>query len=203
MAGQLVYVEKNILVGNNPRPEIGLSVQVMEALERTSILYKHYGIDVGEEKVVHYSGDMGMIEGDMLVRLSTREEFSQGQPIYQENELNLKFSTEEIIERAMGRVGSNFGGFNLLDNNSETFALWCVTGALYTRQNFGLDVEQLMMDIEEDRDESNIVPIFLKQQNHNLQGVSGNIPTDLGECSMFNYLSKYYQSRQSDFKHQG
>lgn len=200
MAGKLIYVERDILLGDDPRPEIGLSGRVLEALEGKSILYKHYGIDVGEEKVVHFSGDKGIIDGDILVRLSPQEEFSQGQALQQENELDLKFSTEEFIERAMGRVGSDFGGFNLLDNNSETFALWCATEVLNTRQNFGLDVEQLMMDIEEDREERNIVPIFLKQQNRNLQGISGNSPS-VGECSMFNYLSKYYQSMQSDLKH--
>ncbi|BFG77833.1 hypothetical protein PTKU46_58660 [Paraburkholderia terrae] len=45
------------------------------------------------------------------------------------------YSPDEIVERAKGRLGT--GGYNLLWNNCEHFAVWCATGVKESEQVTG------------------------------------------------------------------
>lgn len=55
--------------------------------------------------------------------------------------------TEEIIERAQSKLGSNFGGYDLYKNNCEHFASWCVTGVRRPRQTDHYNEEDDARDI--------------------------------------------------------
>lgn len=87
--------------------------------------YYHHGIDCGDGTVVHMSRDLNG------VRRSRFEDFADGRDVYIE-ETPARFSPDEVIRRAMGRVGE--GGYNPIHNNCEHFATWCREGRAISRQ---------------------------------------------------------------------
>ena len=92
------------------------------------VFYTHHGIYVGDGMVVHYSGfaefgKKGYIEQTSLKEfLGDKNDFKIIQ--YSSN-LSI-YTPEQIVERALSRVGEN--SYNLIFNNCEHFACWCVTG---------------------------------------------------------------------------
>ena len=81
-------------------------------------LFNHHGIDLGDGTVAHY------LEGREILR-SSRDDFSQGQPISVIEHANAS-PARVTLQRAMGRIGEQ--NYNLLFNNCEHFATWCKTG---------------------------------------------------------------------------
>lgn len=93
-------------------------------------LYHHHGIDIGDGRVVHYSGEPGDVE-NAAVTISTVDEFLKGGAL----EICVdrrSFPPEVITIRALSRVGEK--KYNLASNNCETFASWCTTGESVSRQ---------------------------------------------------------------------
>lgn len=86
--------------------------------------YAHHGIYVGSGRVVHYGGlARGLRAGP--IEVVSLEEFTQGRPLKVLFE-SLRFSSAEIVERALSRVGEN--NYRVLTNNCEHFCEWCVRG---------------------------------------------------------------------------
>lgn len=93
-------------------------------------LYWHHGIDLGDGRVVHYSGEPGNVE-DAAVVISTLETFLKGgalEPVRHRR----AFDPEVVAIRALSRVGEK--KYNLASNNCETFATWCTTGEAVSQQ---------------------------------------------------------------------
>ena len=97
-------------------------------------LFNHHGIDLGDGTVAHY------LEGREILR-SSRDDFSQGQPISVIEHANAS-PTRVTLQRAMGRIGEQ--NYNLLFNNCEHFATWCKTGRHWS----GLMPAALMRGLE-------------------------------------------------------
>ena len=108
-------------------------------------LYSHYGVYIGENSVIHYSGDGGDFKGRKTVRYGTMEEFLDGKKeffelvfpeTHEKPEKEVRYETqgenyhlyspEETVERAKSRLGED--KYNLALNNCEHFAIWCKTG---------------------------------------------------------------------------
>ena len=108
-------------------------------------LYSHYGVYVGDEMVIHYSGESGDFKGIKTVRYGTMNDFLGGKKEFFElvfHKTHLKprkekryetqseeyflYSPEETVERAKSRLGET--KYNLALNNCEHFAIWCKTG---------------------------------------------------------------------------
>ena len=108
-------------------------------------LYSHYGVYVGDEMVIHYSGESGDFKGTKTVRYGTMSDFLDGKKEFFElvfHKVHLKprkekryktqseeyflYSPEETVERAKSRLGET--KYNLALNNCEHFAIWCKTG---------------------------------------------------------------------------
>lgn len=103
-------------------------------LKVTRGLYTHHGIYVGNGQVVHYSGlANGLNKGK--VELTSLSEF-----MGEATELKyVKYDTtiptytqDEICERALKRLNENY--YNIILNNCEHFACWCVTGKRESKQ---------------------------------------------------------------------
>jgi len=100
-------------------------------------LYKHYGIYIGNSKVVHYAASDGDFGIDASVHKTSLKEFENGckAQVVQlpsiEKSIKL-FSPEETVCRALSRIGEK--KYNLLFNNCEHFAFWCKTGITKSRQ---------------------------------------------------------------------
>lgn len=108
-------------------------------------MYSHYGVYVGENKVIHYAGKNGDFKGIKKIRYGTMEEFLNGkneffelvfknaceepekEKRYETQSLEcILYSPEETVERAKSRLGET--KYNLALNNCEHFAIWCKTG---------------------------------------------------------------------------
>jgi len=85
--------------------------------------YTHHGIYIGEARVVHYSGLAdGLSKGK--VEITGIDEFSCGNGISITHHNDSPYSKEQIIERALSRVGEDLYG--VFENNCEHFVLWCI-----------------------------------------------------------------------------
>ncbi|WP_197523916.1 lecithin retinol acyltransferase family protein [Cupriavidus sp. USMAHM13] len=93
--------------------------------------YKHHGIYVGHERVIHYSGfAQGMNRG--AIEETTLAHFSNGAPVQCREYAVRVYSPEETVERAYSRIGEDL--YSLLLNNCEHFANWCIFGLPWSGQ---------------------------------------------------------------------
>lgn len=120
-------------------------------------LYEHYGIYLGNGRVIHYCGDGNDFGGRVTVHEAPFSEFAkeskycfavwfdEGRPIrlqqattflfnganaYYENAEYRKKRTVFTAEETIRRAKERLGEekYNLVTNNCEHFALWCKTG---------------------------------------------------------------------------
>ena len=114
--------------------KISNTIQQGTHLKVSRGIYTHHGIYVGNGNVVHYSGlAHGFNKGK--IELTSLKKF-----MGEANELKyVKYDTtiqtyakDEICERALRRL--NEDKYNILFNNCEHFACWCVTGRKESKQ---------------------------------------------------------------------
>ena len=102
-----------------------MSYSIGSHLVTWRIGYTHHGIYVGNDTVVHYLNEEGITTASL-------KEFSLGNLIWVRRHRNARYSGEECAERAWSRVGED--NYNLVFNNCEHFATWCVTGEASSEQ---------------------------------------------------------------------
>jgi len=90
----------------------------------TRLGYSHHGIDVGNNRVIHFTGEPGH-KSDAQIQNTSQNEFLDGGKL-QVVEYSMQFDPEEVVKRAVSRDGEI--GYNLIFNNCEHFATWCVIG---------------------------------------------------------------------------
>lgn len=109
-----------IKVRRSPKPGdiIGVSGEFM------GYKYDHYGLYIGNNRVIHYYSKSGKAADSEIIETDTNKYFGDKYFI-----LDLKtpsqFNTEEAIKRAKERLGEK--SYDLLENNCEDFAIWCKT----------------------------------------------------------------------------
>lgn len=92
--------------------------------------YSHHGIDLGDDRVIHYGTGLHD-KRNAKIEITSREQFSQGQEIAVINSESC-FSADEIVERAESRLGEN--NYDVFENNCEHFVNWCRTGVANSSQ---------------------------------------------------------------------
>lgn len=115
-------------------------------------LYRHFGIYIGDGKVIHYAaqnGDMDKDEEKVSVHETTLAHFREGDDLYEMDfSRDYKYcrvwryivrshnyelqSPEQTVLRAKSRLGET--EYNLVSNNCEHFALWCKTNVSESKQ---------------------------------------------------------------------
>jgi hypothetical protein len=90
----------------------------------------HYGVYDGYGGVFHFNG---LTPAEACIHYSLLAEFAKGGVVSVDPCLKA-FSPNEIGERAMNKLGDDFGGFNLFTNNCEHFAKWCATDVRQSSQ---------------------------------------------------------------------
>ena len=107
---------------NKPQPGDVLSVN--------RGLYKHYGVYVGNNTVVHFSGrsDHELSGHKACIRKARLDDFSKGGEVQIETKCAESFSRKETVMRALNALGSEKGKYALPWNNCEHFATWCRYG---------------------------------------------------------------------------
>lgn len=96
--------------------------------------YSHHGIYCGDGQVVHYSGFAQAFKKGSL-EITTLERFLGSEKKYYVIKYpanKVMFSAKDIVRRALSRVGED--RYNLVFNNCEHFAAWCVTGKSESKQ---------------------------------------------------------------------
>ncbi len=93
-------------------------------------LYKHYGVYVGNNTVVHFSGGKGheLSACRASIRKTSLENFSRNGEVQVETRCTESYSPKETVMRALDAVGSEKGKYALPWNNCEHFANWCRYG---------------------------------------------------------------------------
>lgn len=87
--------------------------------------YSHHGVYVGNDRVVHYAGfSDGFNKG--VIEETTLDEFSRGNAVHVRKYIVRIYDAAESVDRAYSRLGEDL--YNLLCNNCEHFATWCVFG---------------------------------------------------------------------------
>ena len=103
-------------------------------LEVSRGFYTHHGIYIGNHQVIHYSGfaeafNKGAIEQTSL------ESFLGGYDCFEiinyPSDQDI-YSPEKVVSRAQSCLGED--DYNLVFNNCEHFACWCVTGKKRSEQ---------------------------------------------------------------------
>jgi hypothetical protein len=92
--------------------------------------YVHHGIYLGDGKVAHYSGLSASLQAGPI-EVTDLDRFGNGSSIWVHQE-QCAFSSDEIIVRAMSRVGES--EYKILSNNCEHFCNWCINGNSYSAQ---------------------------------------------------------------------
>lgn len=96
--------------------------------------YSHHGIYCGNGQVVHYSGFAQAFKKGSL-EITTLERFLGSEKKYYVIKYpanKVMFSAKDIVRRALSRVGED--RYNLVFNNCEHFAAWCMTGKSESKQ---------------------------------------------------------------------
>jgi hypothetical protein len=88
-------------------------------------MYEHHGIDCGDGSIIHYRKPSETIERTSVTT------FSRHNPVYL-RDYPVRYIADTTIQRAESRLGER--KYNLLFNNCEHFATWCVTGVSDSRQ---------------------------------------------------------------------
>ncbi len=94
-------------------------------------MYSHHGIFIGEDEVVHYSGEVKNRDCAQVCKVSLEAFLQGGIPSVVEHR-NTLFSPDEIVTRALSRVGE--AKYDLVFENCEHFATWCTVGKKQSKQ---------------------------------------------------------------------
>ncbi len=100
-------------------------------------LYKHYGIYIGNGRVIHYSAGMGIELDAAKAKIieTSLVEFLDGSALYvEESDEPGAFPPDRVVERARSMVGRLHGEYNIAFNNCEHFTHWCKYGTKESSQ---------------------------------------------------------------------
>lgn len=79
---------------------------------------------IGDNKVIHYN--------NWIVKIDSLSDFSKNSPSQIIQHINPRYSNEEVKNRALSKL--NEKKYNILLNNCEHFANWCIDGKKESRQ---------------------------------------------------------------------
>lgn len=100
-------------------------------------LYNHYGIYIGDGRVIHYSAGMGIeLDANKAKIIETSiVDFLDGSGLYvEESDEPGAFPPDRVVERAKSMLGKMHGEYNIAFNNCEHFTHWCKYGTKESSQ---------------------------------------------------------------------
>ena len=99
------------------------------------VCYKHYGIYIGNNQVIHFAGEEGREKDPRYAKVTKTSfaEFQKKSRVFVEETTDyIAFPAEQVIAMAKARLGEK--GYNILINNCEHFANECKYGVRRSRQ---------------------------------------------------------------------
>ncbi|MDY6853783.1 MAG: lecithin retinol acyltransferase family protein [Thermodesulfobacteriota bacterium] len=100
-------------------------------VRRYSRFYSHHGIYMGNNRVVHYTGNGGKEKKSPRVKETVLEEFLKGGTLRRYKHKK-RLPQDETLKLA--REYLTDGDYSLIFNNCEHFATYCATGKKKSRQ---------------------------------------------------------------------
>ncbi|NEP87111.1 MAG: NC domain-containing protein [Okeania sp. SIO2C2] len=88
-------------------------------------VYEHHGIDCGDGTVIHYR------KGTETIERTSKEYFTDRRKVYVKR-YPVRYIADTVIQRAESRLGER--KYNIIKNNCEHFATWCITGVSQSQQ---------------------------------------------------------------------
>lgn len=134
MLGDIIYVERRPLLWRSTKKRRNTNSKKVDIAIYRMTKYSHYGIDLGNGKVAHFQADSYWDRHNSTIVETTLDNFVKDGKLKRLENVEYLYSREEVVERAYQVMGTNFGGYSILDNNCEHFALWCVTGSKRSKQ---------------------------------------------------------------------
>lgn len=107
------------------------------------INYEHYGIYIGDNKVIHYNSVDGTMKNAEISEGDMSKNFPSGKYFVLDFGDNAKFSADDTVKRAKSRLGEN--NYNLITNNCEHFAVWCKTDNAVSYQIDSLSESEIQL----------------------------------------------------------
>jgi len=87
--------------------------------------YTHHGLYIGNDEVIHYSGNAdGLSKGS--IEVTSVHDFSDGYSVRVREHFIRTYDENQSVERARSRLGEDW--YNVLVNNCEHFVTWCIVG---------------------------------------------------------------------------
>ena len=100
-------------------------------VRRAGGLYSHHGIDMGDDTVIHFSGEPMNLRNAQVCRVGMAD-FLQGGELRVVAHGDGGRPPEEVLRAAEELVGSR--DYSVVFNNCEHFATYCKTGIRKSRQ---------------------------------------------------------------------
>lgn len=88
--------------------------------------YDHYGVYIGNNRVIHYCSSNGKVSDTEIQETSIYPYFNKDRYFVLDLGTGCRFNAYETVRRAKSRLGEK--SYNLLQNNCEHFAVWTKTG---------------------------------------------------------------------------
>lgn len=120
--------------------------------------YEHYGIYIGDNKVIHYNSSDGTMKNAKIEIGNMESNFPRGRYFVLDFGVDAKYSANDTVKRAESRIGEK--NYNLITNNCEHFAVWCKTDNAKSYQIDSLSKAQIQL-IKEYVD-TGIIPYKIK-----------------------------------------
>jgi hypothetical protein len=135
MYGDIVFVERKPLWLGDIEHLLNEKSCWLDRLIVRFVLYKHYGIEIEDEKIIHFYCPSIFKLKEGIIEIVSKEEFLKNEGIIEiEKNIKKNYTRNEIVNRAKSVCGTDFGGYHINRNNCEDFAVWCSVGKKSNRQ---------------------------------------------------------------------
>lgn len=134
MEGDIIYVVREPLLFRSYSVRKTSRSTKLDQLIARSFRYRHYGVEVENNHVLHFISDSISCMDEGMIKKSTMEEFLKDGIKKVDNRVEYKFPREKVAQRAYSRLHTDFSGYKIYTNNCEHFATWCAMGSKISNQ---------------------------------------------------------------------
>lgn len=147
MKGDIVRVRRKRVGILESLPHKNEHMTVIDEVIARTKSYYHYGIQISEDKVVHFVGASYLKRKESKIEITSISKFLRDGKLEIVDSYSKSFSNEEIVNRALSKVGTNFDGYSVIKNNCEHFATWCATGKKQSQQSNILEQSRFLISL--------------------------------------------------------
>jgi len=140
MRGDIIYVNRIPLGLRSIECRKTSRTRWVDTLIIRCLSYKHYGIDIGDELVIHFRCESILAMKEAKVIVTSFEDFTRDGIVQTDQRLVPVFNPDQIVERAYSRLEPGFDVYHPKYNNCEHFSTWCTTGERSSQQDLVRDV---------------------------------------------------------------